>query len=119
MARFFGYYFGKRQLVVGGEIKIMEANRMYEAQPLVLRNCDGLVGVKEAWLIGKILHVSPAVFQLLTDDEDRSTAQIIIDQITIENHTYDDLSKRDRNYMPGMPVATIRDIIIFAIVEGD
>ena len=95
----------------------MEVSKMYEAQPLVLRCCGGLVGVKEAWLIGKILHVSPAVFQLLADEEDRRTAQIIIDQIKIENHTYDDLLRRDANYAPGIPVATVRDIIIFAAVD--
>jgi len=98
--------------------KIMETTRMYEAQPLVLRLCPSMVGVKEAWLIGKILHVSPAVFQLLTDEDDRVTAQIVIDQITIENHSFDDLDKRDKDLVPGRPVATMRDIIIFAVVEG-
>lgn len=96
----------------------MEATKMYEAQPLVLRHCSCLAGANEAWLIGKILHVSPAIFQLLTDEEDRKTAQIIIDQIKIEIHTYDDLLKRDANFTPGMPVATVRDIIIFAVVEN-
>ena len=92
---------------------------MYEAQPLVLRLCPTLVGVNEAWLIGKILHVSPAVFQLLTDEEDRLTAQTIIDQITIENHSFDDLEKRDKDVVPGWNVTTVRDIIIFAVVEGE
>jgi hypothetical protein len=92
---------------------------MYEAQPLVLRHCPSMVGVKEAWLIGKILHVSPAVFQLLTDEEDRVTAQMIIDQITIENHSFDDLEKRNKDVVPGRPVTTVRDIIIFAVVEGE
>jgi hypothetical protein len=73
----------------------METTRMFEAQPLILRHSPCLVGVKEAWLIGKILHVSPAVFQLLTDEEDSKTAQIVIDQITIENHSFTDLSIRD------------------------
>jgi hypothetical protein len=105
-------------LVSGMDPKTMEATKMYEAQPLILRLCSCLAGVKEAWLIGKILHVSPAVFQLLTDEEDRKTAQIIIDQITIEIHTYDDLLKRDGSFTPGMPVATVRDIIVFAVVEN-
>ena len=91
---------------------------MYEAQPLVLRVCPSMVGVKEAWLIGKILHVSPAVFQLLTDEDDRATAQMIIDQITIENHSIADLEKREKNVVAGSQVATMRDIIIFAVVEG-
>jgi len=92
---------------------------MFEAQPLVLRLCPTMVGIKEAWLIGKILHVSPAVFQLLTDEEDRVTAQTIINQITIENHSLDDLEKRDKDVVPDWPVATARDVIIFAVVEGD
>jgi hypothetical protein len=97
----------------------METTRMYEAQPLVLRLSPCLVGVKEAWLIGKILHVSPAVFQLLTDEEDRKTAQIVIDQITIESHSFADLSIRDDNFLPARPAATIRDVIIFAVVENE
>ena len=96
----------------------METTRMFEAQPLVLRLSPCLVGVKEAWLIGKILHVSPAVFQLLTDEEDRMTAQIVIDQITIESHSYADLSIRHDN-LPGKPVATVRDVIIFAVIENE
>ena len=92
---------------------------MFEAQPLVLRLCPTMVGIKEAWLIGKILHVSPAVFQLLTDEEDRVTAQTIINQITIENHSYDDLEKRNRDVVSDWPAATARDIIIFAVVEGE
>ena len=92
---------------------------MYEAQPLVLRLSPCLAGVKEAWLIGKILHVSPAVFQLLTDEEDRLTAQLIIDQITIENHTFDDLTRRDAGFVPGQPATVVRDIIIFAVVEKE
>lgn len=93
--------------------------RLYEAQPLVLRLSPCLVGVKEAWLIGNILHVSPAVFQLLTDEDDRLTAQLIIDQITIENHTIDDITKRDRDIVPGRPTPFVRDIIIFAAVEKE
>jgi hypothetical protein len=96
----------------------METTRMYEAQPLVLRLCPCLFGIKEAWLIGKVLHVSPAVFQLLTDDDDRITAQTIIDQITIEIHTFDELEKLDQNSKPGRPAATVRDVIIFAVVEN-
>ena len=92
---------------------------MYEAQPLVLRLCPTLVGINEAWLIGKILHVSPAVFQLLTDEEDRLTAQTIIDQITIETHSFDDLEKRDKDVVPGWNATTVRDFIIFAVVEGE
>ena len=97
----------------------METTRMYEAQPLILRLSPSLVGVKEAWLIGKILHVSPAVFQLLTDEEDRKTAQIVIDQITIENHSFADLATRDDNILVGRPLATVLDIIIFAVVENE
>jgi len=97
----------------------MKSTRMYEAQPFVLRLCPTMVGVNEAWLIGKILHVSPAVFQLLTDEEDRLTAQTIIDHITIENHSFDDLEKRDKDVVPGWPAATVHDIIIFAVVEGE
>jgi hypothetical protein len=97
----------------------METTRMFEAQPLVLRLSPCLVGVKEAWLIGKILHVSPAVFQLLTDEEDRKTAQIVIDQITIESHSYADLSLRNDTFQPGRPVTTVRDVIIFAVVENE
>jgi hypothetical protein len=97
----------------------METTRKYEAQPLILRLSPCLVGVKEAWLIGKILHVSPAVFQLLTDEEDRKTAQIVIDQITIENHSFADLSNRDDNFLAGTPLAAVRDIIIFAVVENE
>ena len=92
---------------------------MYETQPLFLRLCPIMVGVREAWLIGKILHVSPSVFRLLTDEEDRVTAQTIIDQITIENHSFDDLEKRDKDVVPGWPAVTVRDIIIFAVVEGE
>jgi hypothetical protein len=97
----------------------METTRMFEAQPLVLRFSPCLVGVKEAWLIGKTLHVSPAVFQLLTDEEDRKTAQIVINQITIESHSFDDLSKRDENFVPARPLTTVRDVIIFAVVDGE
>jgi len=92
---------------------------MFEAQPLVLRLSPCLAGVKEAWLIGKILHVSPAVFQLLTDEEDRKTAQIVIDQITIESHSFADLSIRDDNFQLERPAATVRDVIIFAVVENE
>ena len=119
MARFFGYRFGEHPFSpIEENINHMETTRMYEAQPLVLRLCPCLVGIKEAWLIGKVLHVSPAVFQLLTDDDDRKTAQTIIDQITIETHTFDELEKLDQNYKPGRPVATVRDIIIFVVVEN-
>ena len=97
----------------------METTGTFEAQPFVLRLSPCLFGVKEAWLIGKILHVSPAVFQLLTDEEDRKTAQIVIDQITIESHSFTDLSIRDDNFLPERPLATVRDAIIFAVVESE
>ena len=97
----------------------METTRLYETQPLVLRLSPCLEGISQAWLIGKILHVSPAVFQLLTDEDDRATAQQVIDQITIENHTVDDLSRREANHIPGRAVTKMRDFIIFAVVEND
>ena len=97
----------------------MKTTRMRDAQPLVLRLCPTMVGVKEAWLIGKILHVSPAVFQLLSDEDDRVTAQTIIDQITIESHSFDDLEKREKDIVPVCTAEKVRDIIIFAVVEGE
>lgn len=101
------------------EVRSMKTTGMFEAQPLVLRLCPTMVEVKEAWLIGKILNVRPAVFQLLTDEGDRATAQTIINQITIESHSFDDLEKRDKGVVPDWPAVTARDVIIFAVVEGE
>jgi hypothetical protein len=50
-----------------------------------------MVGIGEAWRINKIVLVSPAVFQLLTDIEDFETLFTVARQIKLKPVTWEGL----------------------------
>ena len=56
-----------------------------------LRRCPYMIGFNEAWVIDKDIYVSPAVFQLLTDDKDMDTMMVVARQLTLKSASYSDL----------------------------
>jgi len=52
-----------------------------------------MVGLNEAWIIGKKVYVSPAIFQLLTDPDDSQTRKYVISQLVIRPATDEELNE--------------------------
>jgi hypothetical protein len=57
-----------------------------------LRRCSYMVGMNEAWVIEKYIYVSPAIFQLLTDNEDLDTMRLVATQLIVKPASYAELA---------------------------
>lgn len=62
----------------------MEVNGLMDLNGFFLRCCPYMAGMKEAWHIDNVVLVSPAVFQLLTDQDDLKTLYMVANQITLK-----------------------------------
>jgi hypothetical protein len=81
----------------------MEAKVTDDRNEFLLCLCPYMVGMKEAWVINKVIYVSPALFQLLTDEEDLETIIKIANQLSLKAATHDDLqalARRKREMAP-------------------
>lgn len=56
-----------------------------------LMSCPNMVGFNEGWVIDNHVFVSPAVFQLLTDEDDWQTRMSVARQLVLKHATYKDL----------------------------
>ena len=50
-----------------------------------------MVGFNEGWVIDNHVFVSPAIFQLLTDEDDWQTRMSVARQLVLRTATYKDL----------------------------
>lgn len=69
----------------------METKIIDDRDEFLLCLCPYMVGMKEAWVIKKVIYVSPALFQLLTDEDDLDTILNIANQLSLKSATPDDL----------------------------
>lgn len=61
--------------------------KLIDLNGFFLRCCPYMVGIPEAWKIDDMILVSPAVFQLLTDQEDIETIYTVAGQLTLISAT--------------------------------
>lgn len=52
-----------------------------------------MVGFNEAWIVDKKIFVSPAIFQLLTDQGDPQTRKYVTSQLVVRTATQEELDK--------------------------
>jgi hypothetical protein len=57
----------------------------------VLTSSPQMVGLNEAWIVDKKIYVSPAIFQLLTDQDDPQTRKYVTSQLVIRIATNEEL----------------------------
>ncbi len=69
----------------------MNETKILEYDECFLRLCPYMAGMQEAWLINKIVYVSPALFQLLTDEDDFDTANEVARNLLLKSATYTEL----------------------------
>lgn len=75
----------------------METKVIDDRDEFLLCLCPYMVGMKEAWVINKVIYVSPALFQLLTDEDDLETILKIASQLSLKAVTHDDLQALARS----------------------
>jgi hypothetical protein len=63
----------------------MKFTNLMDLNSFFLRCCPYMAGMAEAWLIENVVLVSPAVFQLLTDEEDMDTVYTVARQLMLRN----------------------------------
>lgn len=59
----------------------------------VLTSSPHMVGLNEAWIIGRKVYVSPAIYTLLTDQDDSETRKYVISHIVVRTATDEELNK--------------------------
>lgn len=69
--------------------------------------CPYMVGMNEAWVVNKVIYVSPALFQLLTDEDDLETILKIANQLSLKSATQDDLQALARTKRERAPLGYI------------
>jgi hypothetical protein len=77
-----------------------------------LRSCPYMVGMGEAWYIKKIVLVSPAVFQLLTDKEDMETLFTVAHQIKLKTVTLEKLKELVLKRWNTVPPHSVKNITV-------
>jgi hypothetical protein len=65
-----------------------------DEEEFFLRSSHFMIGVSEAWQCGNTVYVSPALFQLLTDEEDMSTIYLIANQFILRKVSISQLMSR-------------------------
>jgi len=58
-----------------------------------LTSSPQMVGLNEAWIISGKIYVSPAIFQLLTDEDDPQTRKYVTSQLVVRKATHEELNK--------------------------
>jgi len=56
-----------------------------------------MVGLNEAWIINKKIYVSPAIYQLLTDQDDSQTRKYVTSQLVVRTATLEELNELKEN----------------------
>lgn len=82
----------------------METKMIEDRDEFLLCLCPYMIDMKEAWVINKVIYVSPALFQLLTDDDDLETILKIANQLSLKAATPDDLQALARSKRETAPV---------------
>lgn len=59
-----------------------------------------MIGFNEGWVIDNHVFVSPAIFQLLTDEDDWQTRMCVARQLVLKQATYKDLKVLLENTIP-------------------
>jgi len=85
----------------------METKVIDDRDEFLLCLCPYMVGMKEAWVINKVIYVSPALFQLLTDEDDLETILKIANQLALKSATQDDLQALARSKREAAPVGYV------------
>lgn len=75
----------------------MSDTKIIEQDEIFLRLCPYMVGMKEAWVINRIIYVSPAIFQLLTDYDDMEMINTVASQLRLRSATYSELEFLAKN----------------------
>ena len=68
-----------------------QATKAMDINEYFLMSCPNMVGFNEGWVIDNHVFVSPAVFQLLTDEDDWQTRMSVARQPVLKHATYKDL----------------------------
>ena len=55
--------------------------KLMDLREFFLRSCPYMKGMNEAWRINNVVLVSPAIFQLLTDEGDLNTLYTVASQL--------------------------------------
>ena len=64
---------------------------MINLNEYTLMSSPNMVGLNEAWIIGKTIYVSPAVFQILTDQDDPYTSEYVASKLYVRTATINEL----------------------------
>ena len=68
-------------------------NILMNLNDYILTSSPQMVGLNEAWIIDKKIYVSPAIFQLLTDQDDAETRKYVTSQLVVKTATQEDLNE--------------------------
>jgi len=85
----------------------METKLIDDRDEFLLCLCPYMIGMTEAWVVNKVIYVSPALFQLLTDDDDLETILRIASQLSLKAATPDDLQTLARKKREKAPVGFV------------
>lgn len=79
-----------------------------DKQEFFLRLCPYMKGIKEAWIIDRRIFVSPAIFQLLTDQDDPETISLVANQLTFKAVSHRELAEltNSRDFVSSMTKTT-------------
>ena len=90
----------------------MSDTKIIEQDECFLRRCPYMVGMKEAWVINRIIYVSPAIFQLLTDYDDTQMINTVAGQLQLRSATYSELESLAKNHNDVESVYNTTDVIM-------
>lgn len=90
----------------------MSDTKIIEQDECFLRRCPYMVGMKEAWVINRIIYVSPAIFQLLTDYDDIQMINMVASQLLLRSATYSELELLAKNHKDMKAVYNTTDVIM-------
>jgi hypothetical protein len=89
-----------------------ENTHLIELGNFFLRSCPYMVDIGEAWYINKIVLVSPAVFQLLTDEDDMETLSTVAQQIELKTVTLETLKELVLKQWNKVPSNNIKNVTV-------
>ncbi len=90
----------------------MSDAKIIDQDECFLRRCPYMVGMKEAWVINRIIYVSPAIFQLLTDEDDPEMMNAVAQQLQLRSASYAELEALAKDNQQKTPAWATRDIIV-------
>lgn len=90
----------------------MSDAKIIDQDECFLRSCPYMVGMKEAWVINRIIYVSPAIFQLLTDEDDLEMTNTVRNQLQLRSASYSELEALAKDNQQVTPAYLTRDTIV-------